>query len=376
MLRYLTAALVGLAGGLAPAAEAGGKRLLEGAAVGAPVIQSIDVIAFGPQGTLLIGDGRGAQVVAVDTGDTRPAPWKAKAIERLDEKVAGRLGTPAKNIEFTHLAVNRDSGKAYVAVRRLDTRKSLILTIDGEGKVGELALDGVRHLCFALPRGKGAITKVTDVAWAGDRILAGAVASEEFGCKVYSIPVPLNAKGNAGVFSTETYHVSHRRWETRAPMSTLMPLEIKGKKYVVGAFACTPLVRYPLEDIKPGAKVKGESIVELGAGNQPLNMFAYEKGGKSYVLMNTFRFHHKRAPVGPSPYWAVRVDLDLFNDGAPTNEKAVLRLNGRGQPATEAIRVVEAYHGVVHLDRLDATRALGIKQDGKAGWVLTALDLP
>ena len=46
------------------------------------------------------------------------------------------------------------------------------------------------------------------------------------------------------------------------------------------ALACTPVVRYPVDDVKAGAKVKGESVIELGSGNQPRTMIAYEKGGK------------------------------------------------------------------------------------------------
>src|SRR5438445_12108191 len=38
---------------------------------GSPAVQSIEAISFAPEGVLLIGDGRGKQVVAVDTGDTK-----------------------------------------------------------------------------------------------------------------------------------------------------------------------------------------------------------------------------------------------------------------------------------------------------------------
>lgn len=371
MLRFLAILTLVLAPLGAPAAD-----VLKDATTGPVKIHNIDVIAFGPQGTLLIGDGRGSQIVAIDTKDTTARPWKAAAIDKLDEKIAGRLGTTVKNVEFVHLAVNKASGTAYLAVRKQDERKTVILTIDGQGKIGEFTLDAVAHVTVPLPKGeKAPVHKVTDLAWAKDRILVGAVCSEEFGCKVYSIPVPLAPKGKATGFSTETYHVSHRRWETKAPMTSLMPLEHKGKQYVLGAFACTPVVRYPLEDVKEGAKVKGESVLELGSGNQPLNMFTYEKDGKSYVLMNTHRFHHKTRPFGPSPYWTARIDLDVFNEESKLNDKALERLS-KGKPATEKVKMIEGYHGVVHLDRLDATRALVIKKDEKTGWTLEALDLP
>jgi hypothetical protein len=369
------AALAGLVLLLA-ALAAHAEGVLDKPVMGTPKLLSIDVISFASDGVLLIGDGRGAQVVAVETGDTKLQTWKAAAIEKIDEKLAGPLGTTAKGIEILHLAVNPASGTAYIAVRRQDNKKNLILTVDGTGKVGEFALANVKHVAVPLPKGeKAAPSKITDVAWAGDRVLVAAQANEEFACKVYTLAAPLQGKGKVGVFSTETYHVSHRAWETKAPMSSLLPFEDKGKKYVVGAFACTPVVKYPLEELAPNARVKGRSVIELGSGNRPLHMFAYEKGGKSYVLMNTFRFHHAQRPFGPSPYWTVRIEMDLLAEDANINEKALQRLKG-GKPDTDRIQMIETYHGVMHLDKLDKERALVIRQDDKTGLTLTALPLP
>jgi hypothetical protein len=192
---------------------------------------------------------------------------------------------------------------------------------------------------------------------------------------VYSIPTPLDAKGKSAGFSAETYHVAHRRWETGAPMTSLMPLEHKGKQYVVGAFACTPVVRYSLEEIKDGAKVKGQSVVELGSGNRPLNMFTYKKGDKAYVLVNTHRFHHAKAPISPSPYWVARIDFDIFEETEKINEKALWRIDGQRKPITDRVKMVDAYHGVVMMDKLSDKQALVI-QEGKDGRTLKALDLP
>jgi len=381
MVRFLTAvALATLFVGLAPSlGNAAQEKVFSDTTTGAPKIKAIDVIAFGPEGALLIGDGRGAQVVAIDTKDTKAKPWKAGSLEGIDKKIADRLGTTAKNIELIHLAVNRASGTAYVALRKQDESKSLIVTIDGDGKINELALDKVAYVAVPLPTApRAAVQKITDLSWAKGRVLVGAATSEEFACKVYSIPTPLSSKGQATGFSTETYHVSHRRWETKAPMTSLMPLEHKGKQYLVGAFACTPVVRYPLDDIKAGAKVKGESVLELGNGNRPLNMFAYQKGGKSYILMNNLRMarFHKSKPIGTSPYWTTRIDFEVFGEQEKINQKAPNRLDRTGKPALESVKVIPAYSGVVHLDRLDDKQALVIKKDEKTGWTMTALELP
>src|SRR2546426_11176474 len=104
------------------AAARADDKLLKSAATGDPGVKSINAISFGPQGLLLIGDGRGKQIVCIDTGDTTPRGSMKAAVERIDEKLAERLGTTAKGIEILHLAVNQASGVAYFAIRKQDDK--------------------------------------------------------------------------------------------------------------------------------------------------------------------------------------------------------------------------------------------------------------
>jgi len=353
----------------------GKSTALKSSVTGKPDLKSIDVISFGPEGLLLIGDGRGAQVVAVDTGDTTPKGSMRAAIEKIDEKLAARIGTTAKGIAILHLAVNPASGVAYIALRKQDDKTCLILRVDGAGKIDEFALDNVKYARLALPAGeKSPIDIVTDVAWAEDRVLVAGRANEEFGSKIFSIAAPLEHESKATISSTETYHVAHGRWETKAPMQTILPYQEDGKRYLVGAFTCTPLVKYPLDEIRPNAKVKGVSMVELGQGNMPQGMFVYEKNGHSYVLVNTNRRFGK--PFGNSPYWTARVDLDLLRDSKNTNTKAIRRLDGKGQPQTDRIKMIDEFQGVVHMARLDNDNALVLRTGGDGSLTLMPLALP
>src|SRR5262249_6105909 len=158
-----------------------------------------------------------------------------------------------------------------------------------------------------LPAGdEGSVSSVTDVAWAGDRILATGKAGKQFQNKIYTIAAPLDKDAKANVYSAKTFHVAHNRWETDAPIKTLLPYEFDKKKYVVGAFTCTPLVKYPIDDLKSGDKVQGVSVIELGNGNHPRDMFTYEKDGKAYILLCAERAFGK--PFGKTKYWTCRVD--------------------------------------------------------------------
>jgi hypothetical protein len=365
------AAVVGLLAGGAPAF--GQSLIFKSTAVGNPQVKSIDAIAFGPQGTLLIGDSKGQQVVAVQTGDTTARAWSKTEIAQIHEQLAGRIGTTGKGIEIIKMAVNPASTTAYFAIRKMDDKSSLILTVDGNGKISEFRLDNVKYARVSLPAGdKGPITKITDVTWAGDRVLVAAQANETFGSKIYSIVAPLENNSTGAIYSTETYHVSHGKWETRAPIKSVISYEEENRRYLVGAFTCTPIVKYQIDDLKPGDKVKGTSVIELGNGNHPLDMFTYQKNGKTYILMNTMRAFGK--PFGPSKYWTVKVDHTILRENASINEKAVQPVPQKGK--SEVARMVDGYHSVVHMDRLDATRALVIRTDDKGSWTLTVLDLP
>jgi hypothetical protein len=369
----LVLALSLLAGLLAATADA---KVFNKTATGKPAIKSINVLGFAPEGVLLIGDGAGSQLFAIQTGDTKTSDTLAEKIPAINEKLAGRLGASPGGIEIIDLAVNPASGKAYIAVRKQDDKSYVILTVDGAGKIGELELDKVTYARTELVAGgKGKIELVTDVAWADDRVIAAGRSSEEFASKIFSIDAPLTHDAKSNVYSAETYHVQHGRWETKAPMTVVIPLKENGKTYVVGAFACTPIVKYPIDEIKPEATVKGTSVLELGSGNQPRDMFTYEKDGTSYVLANTFRFHHKRAPVGPSPYWTVKFEQGVLGEDQKVNEKALRRLGRDNKPATETVQVVDTFHGVVQMDKLDAKRALAIRQTEK-GQDLEPLALP
>jgi hypothetical protein len=350
-------------------------------ATGNPQLKSIEAIAFGPDGLLVIGDGKGAQVVAVQTGDVKPIQWSKKEIADFKEQVGARLGTNATGVEIRKLTVNPASHRAYVAVRKLDGNQDIILTVDGAGKIQELSLDKVKYNRYMLPaEDKAPVVAITDITFADGRILLAVQAKATFASKIYSIDTRQDDAAPYWI-STETFHVAHGRWETNAPIKTVIPYYEGGKKYLVGAFTCTPIVKYSLEDLKAGDRVKGQSVIELGHGNTPQDMFVYEKNGKSYILMNNLRMGgmQQKNPVGPSPYWTAKVDHSILGESEKINDKALWRINPKGGKANESVTeralIVPEYHGVVMMDRLDTDRALVLRTNDK-GFKLEVLPLP
>ncbi len=357
-----------VAGSVRAAPEESADRVIAKATEGDPPVASIQVIRFAPGGVLLIGDGKASQVVAVRTSAKKEAASFSDGggIDAINRKVASRLGTEPDGVDLLDLAVHPISGRAYLAVRKHNEKRELIVRVDGKGRIDAFPLKDLEYARVPLPEEDTKISKITDVAWAGKRLLAAGRANEKFASKIFATPGRIKHDQAGYLYSAKTYHVSHGRWETKAPMHVLMPYEEQGQQYVVGAYTCTPVVKYPIGSIQPGAKVEGRTKIELGSGNRPQDLIRYEKDGTHYILTNTYRFHHDRRPFGPSPYWACCLERSLLGGNKKVNKDAVRRLNSDHEPQTDRIQLIEAYHGVMQMARLDSDHALILRERPKA----------
>jgi hypothetical protein len=358
----------------AAAPKKAAPKYIDNVQLGNPGFKRIGRLGFGPDGLLLVADPAAAAVVAIDTGDTGPVRKLAKKVTNVDELIAGAMGAEAGGVEIIDMAVNRQSGMIYLSVQRKQDTRYAILTVNADGKVGVLNLEKVRYVKVSLPVSEGAtIRNITGVEFTKNRVLAAGQSNEEFSSKIYSLPLPLTHGSSADVYSTETYHVAHGRWETKAPIQSFVPYEEKGKSYIVGSFSCTPIAKFPLDDIKSGSKVKGTSVVELGSGNRPVDMFTYKKDGKQWLITNTDRFHHQKRPLGPSRYWGVRVDMSYLSSDK-TNEEAVRR-DTTSKSGPDGIEVVEQLFFAKHVDKLSDTEMV-ILRDNKGHLDLEISPLP
>lgn len=328
-------------------------------------IKQIDVINFAPNGVLLIGNGSASEIIALETGDTTAVGKPFQKMPKFLATLAEKIGVGEADVELIDMEVNPASGKLYVAIRNQKNKANLIVRVTPDGEMEPVPMKDVTYARIPLPKGdKAPVSKITDVLWIDNRLIASARCAEEFASKIFSADGPLKHDKAGSIYSAETYHVAHRKWETKAPMSVMIPYEENGKHYIVGAFSCTPVVKYPIDSIQPGAKIKGISMIELGSGNRPLDMFGFsDKDGEPQVITNTFRFHHEKRPYGPSPHLAFQFDQDLLNGSETVNENATRRLNG-SEPATDRIKVAEPFHGVVHMSRIDDSSALAIQETG------------
>jgi hypothetical protein len=277
---------------VAGAANAAEKKLATGLKKGTPDLKQAGPLAFAPEGILLVGDSQGAAIFAIDTGDrpSRPAEGGLK-VEGVKEKIAGLVGADIKQVTINDLAVNPLSGNAYLSVTRGQGKEALpvLLRVDHSGKIEELPLKDVNFAKATLPNPPDASKAqqrrdaITCVAYAEGKVYVAGLSNEEFASKLRAINFPFT-EADQGT-SVEIFHTSHNRIETGSPIRTFIPYKAKDEASLLAAYTCTPLVKVPVSELKPGTKVKGLTIAELGNRNVPLDMIVYEKGGKEFILI-------------------------------------------------------------------------------------------
>ncbi|HEY4363601.1 MAG TPA: hypothetical protein VGN17_21730 [Bryobacteraceae bacterium] len=321
-----------------------------GMTTGKANLKSAGPLAFGPDGVLFIGDSLGAQIIALDTGDTKASAGASVNIAGVDAKIAAALGTMPDQIAIRDIAVNPTSHNVYISVSRGKGADAMavLLKLDAAGKLSEVNLDNVKYAAAALPnaassgggtaKGNQRMDSITEVRYMSGKVLVAGLSNEEFQSNMRSIPFPFEAAAADKGANIEMYHGSHGRYETNSPVRTFVPYTINNQQYILAAYTCTPLVKIPVSELKGGAKVKGTTIAEFGAGNVPLDMIAYNKGGKPFILMANNR------------HGVLKVDaahLDTYKSiTAPTDITGV------------PFEHVDAWQGVQHLQLYDNNNAL------------------
>ena len=245
-------------------------------------LKSAGALAFGPEGVLFVGDSLGGSIAAIDTNDhTSPKGAAAINVDGLDTKIAALVGVPADQLVINDMKVNPLSKNVYISASRGKgpDAQPLIIKVDTAGTVSSVSLDNVKFAQVSLidapasnptARQDPRTTTITDMSYVNGNLMVAGMSNEEWNSALRSIPVPFKAADLGAM--VQIWHDSHGRYETESPVRTFVPYTIGGTQYVIAAYTCTPLVKIPVSDLKAGAKVKGQTIADLGAGNQPLDM--------------------------------------------------------------------------------------------------------
>jgi hypothetical protein len=331
-----------------------------------PALQSIGTLAFGPNGVLYAADPQAATIYAIELGadGSRTTPG-TRDISAIDQQIAAMLGTDTAQISIADLAVDPRSQNAYLSVMRGRgaEAKPALFRVDGAGKVTAVAMEALKFTSIALPNPAEANTtgrqnprtqSVTDMAYQNGKLYVAGLSNEEFASKLWAVPYPFQSADRGT--SVEIFHGNHGQLETRSPVYAFVPFAIGNEPYLIGGYLCTPLVKFPVASLAPGAKVRGTTIAELGAGNRPIDMIVYNKGGKQFLLMaNTSR-------------GVMKIPTGTFGTETPITAP----VKGTAGVTYETIAAMQ---GITQLDRLNDTHATVLART-PAGLNLQSVILP
>jgi len=339
---------------------------------GNPKLMSAGPLAFGPDGILLVGDTKAAAVIGIATGDTSGDPAGVNVqIDDLQKAVANVLKAKPAAVAINDLAVNPLSGNIYVSVTNSgDGGSPAIVRIDGSGKMSQVSLEGVGYTKATLPdapadkvvgegrrRGNRRLESITDLAYTDGKVLLSGLADADAPATVRELAFPFK-EADQGT-RIEIFHGAHGRLEDDAVPRTFVPFQIGGEPNLLAGFTCTPLVRFPISQFKPGKKIRGTTVAELGNRNRPLDMIVYKQKGKNYLLLTNSN----------------RGVMKISTDDIERQEGITERISGGGT-AGQPYETIKSLQGIVQLDKLTDQRAVVVAQSESGALNLKTIRMP
>jgi hypothetical protein len=315
--------------------------------MGTPTLKSAGALAFGPDGVLFIGDATAATIYAVGTSDTKGDSKAAIKVDKLNDKIGSMLGAMSGEITINDLKVNPASGNLFLSVTRGKGSSAMpaIMKLDRTGKLSQFELKDVPFSSVSLTNApvKQAAMAITGLNYANGKLYVAGLSNEQFASKLRAIDFPFKAADTGA--SIEIYHGAHGKLETNSPIRTFTIYQIANETNLLASYTCTPLVKIPVDSLKPGAKVSGTTVAELGNRNTPLDMVVYTKDGKDYLLMSN------------TAHGLIKVSLDGI-------DKATAITTPIKGTAGLKYEKIEELKNVVQIDKLDGERFVYLNKEG------------
>jgi hypothetical protein len=203
---------------------------------GTPEIRSMSTLAFGPDGVLFIGDGKGGSIFALDLNDKTKTSAEELTIKNIEAKIAAFLGTTAADVMIHDMAVNPISHNVYLAVSRGRDRwgdeewllpndvadATALVKVSPKGELSEVSLKNVRFARAALPNPVSPDRKhewkeginlrtdtITDMSFANGTLYVAGLSNEEFASVMWRFRYPFS--GDVAATTLENYHGASTR---------------------------------------------------------------------------------------------------------------------------------------------------------------------
>jgi hypothetical protein len=296
--RFLLPALALAVGGVWSLLPAGPT---DGMQQGKADLKSAGALELGPEGVLFVADGVGAAVWALDISGVKAGSGEMPrdGIQDLDEKIASLLGAGVRDIAVKDMVAHEAGNAVYLSVMRGrgDAAVPVIIRVAAGGDVERVNLDDIHHARLPIEgvpaedaklyRWDSRTFTVTDLEFIDGELYIAGLSNDEFASVLRRTSWPL--REDVKLTHPEIYHGAHGEWETFAPIFSFVPYDIEGTDHLLAGYLCTPLVTFPLDEVRSKDKLRGKTIAELGWGNIPTDIVPYEVDGEDWVLISNSR---------------------------------------------------------------------------------------
>ncbi|GEM_PF-6119317 len=327
---------------------------------GDPGLQSVHMASFAPDGTLAVADGAGQQLVAIDlaAGDVTDYRPDIDDIYQLIAEAFGDSSGPEANIR--DITAHPITGRIYVIAERLATGEPALFQVNDDDTVSVVDLSDVTYSAVSLETSPGASSLVMALEWSGDHLIAAVTDANWTTNQVASVAVPVVHGDATTVTSTKTYHRTHNRWETVAPVVSMGTYSQDGEPAVVGTYTCTPVVRFLAGDLAVGDdKTVGATPFDFGGGKQVMDLVVTDEGLYASI--------EGMLPYSSDPWenWGVvRVDMDRLTQADEIDEDAQQMLGAGGTMAHDDASRVTALDGSYRIALVDDTHIVALQHAG------------
>ncbi|MEM6516783.1 MAG: hypothetical protein AAF688_11420 [Bacteroidota bacterium] len=272
------------------------------------LIDGANVLAFGPDNILFVGDSKGSKLYAIATKADELKDAVPYNMEGFDIMMAEKLNIESRDVIINDMKIHPISQEAYVSIKlgHQPDAKSVIAVVNPVTKdiqLLEITNNDTQSISINNPASSelmfwketpASSLNITDIDYNEGYVYVAGLTNSEFASTLRKIKYPFTDSQEM-VNSVEIYHAVHTQNETRAPIRTMLFDELDGKSTLLASYTCTPLVTIPTEDIQKDADVKGKTIAELGYGNTPIDMLVVTTQGfdgsmsKSLIVTNKNR---------------------------------------------------------------------------------------
>ena len=268
-------------------------------------------LTFSDDGILFVGDNHNGAIYAFEIpGEEPPGQTVPLSVRNIDAKIAELLGVRLGAVEINDMAVHPISNEIYISITRIENFAShpAIVKISVDSEISLLdtsALAFQKQGLTEFPRGdttfqvrgsgsgplprdmaKGAVSiralAIMDLEYYDGELFVAGVAYDSFQSSLRRISYPFD--GTQSVTAVEMYHITHDRYESRAPIRAMSVQEIDGKPQLVAAYTCSPIVLVPLDELEDGAEISASTIMDMGNG-QPLDMIPFRMGDQPMLFV-------------------------------------------------------------------------------------------